>query len=183
MNTTRIFPVILTTTLLASPALAQIKVIWSCNIMAAQPAGAPIDADLHDSLAGAVRFKEGKTGNIALICPIADDLDGEQLRTLVLTYRDGDYKVSNSSVTAAIRRVRAKDGHVETLRNGNVSSNDKRATNSGPDGWATHQSSTEAGEVIGHILDLRAFYYYVQINLKRTSAGVPVAAMGVHLTN
>ena len=45
-------------------AEAQSKVVWSCDAMAAEPAGAPIAADLHDSLAGIVRFKDGKTGNI-----------------------------------------------------------------------------------------------------------------------
>ncbi len=163
-------------------ALAQSQVIWSSNAMACQPAGAPIKRDLHDSLAGRVRFKEGKAGNIALICPISDDLGNSQLRSLFLTYRDGDGKEGPSVVSAAIRRVRRSDGHVATLPNGNVSSNDLNATNSGPNGWATHQSGA-TGISLNHVLDLDNYYYYVQINLRRTDETVPLGAMGVFLVN
>ncbi len=163
-------------------SIADAKVVWSYNAMACEPAGAPIKRDLYDSLAGKVRFREGKTGNIALICPISDDLGKTQLRSLRLTYRDGDGKEGPSVVSAVIRRVRRSDGHVATLPNGKVSSNDSNAVNSGPTGWATHQSGAP-GRVLNHVLDLDSFYYYVQINLKRTDANVPLAVMGVYLIN
>lgn len=163
-----------------STVLAQSKVVWSFDAMACEPAGAPIAMDLHDSLAGAVRFKEGKTGNIALICPISDDLGNTTLRSLRLTYRDGDGKGGPSLVSAALRRVRRSDGDVATLPNSEVNSNDSNADNSGPNGWATHQSGSQ-GAVLNHVLDLSNFYYYVQINLKRTDADVPLGVMGVHL--
>lgn len=165
-----------------SAVLAQSKVVWSSNAMACEPAGAPIVRDRYDSLAGKVRFRAGKTGSIALICPISDDLGKAQLRSLRLTYRDADGKEGPSVVSAAIRRVRRSDGSVATLTNGGVSSNDPNAINSGPTGWATHQSGAP-GNVLNHVLDLEKFYYYVQINLKRTDAAVPLAAMGVHLIN
>lgn len=168
--------------IIPSAALAQSKVVWSFDAMACEPAGAPIARDLYDSLAGKVRFREGKIGTIALICPISDDLGNTQLRSLRLTYRDGDGKEGPSVVSAAIRRVRRSDGHVATLPNGDVSSNDSNAVNSGPTGWATHQSGAP-GRVLNHVLDLDKFYYYVQINLRRTDAAVPLAAMGVHLIN
>lgn len=166
--------------IVASAVQAQSEVVWSSNAMACEPAGAPIARDLYDSLAGKVRFREGKSGRIALICPISDDLGSAQLRSLRLTYRDGDGKEGPSVVSAAIRRVKRSDGHIETLRNGDVSSNDSNAVNSGPTGWATHQSGAP-GAVLGHVLDLDKFYYYVQINLRRTDAAVPLGAMGVHL--
>jgi hypothetical protein len=158
------------------------RVVWSCNAMAAQQAGAPIVAGLYDALAGAVRFRDGRTGNIALICPILGDLDGVGLRSLRLTYRDGDGKQGPSEVSAVIRRVRRSDGHVATLENGGVSSNATAAPNSGPTGFATHQSGAP-GNVLSHVVDLDNFYYFVQINLKRTDAAVPLAVMGVHLIN
>jgi hypothetical protein len=161
---------------------AQSSVVWSCNAMAAAPAGAPIPSGLYDALAGVVVFKPGQTGNIALICPILDDLDGVHLRSLRLTYRDGDGREGPSIVTAAIRRVRRTDGHVATLTNGQVSSNHSEAPNSGPSGWATHQSSSP-GQVLDHALDLQNYYYYVQINLIRSDAAVPLGVMGVHLIN
>ena len=69
------------------------KVVWTFNAMACIPAGAPIARDLYDSLAGGVRFREGKFGNIALICPISDDLGGTALLSLHLTYRDSGSQV------------------------------------------------------------------------------------------
>ena len=161
---------------------AQSKVVWSFNAMAAAPAGASISENLYDALTGKVVFREGKTGNIALICPISDDLNGTHLRSLRLTYRDGDGKVGPSVVSASLRRVRKSDGHVETLPNGEVSSNDSNAFGSGPDGWITLTSGSP-GHVLNHTLDLMNFYYYVQINLKRTDTNVPVGVMGVHLIN
>jgi hypothetical protein len=168
---------------IASSVLAQSRVVWSCDAMACQPAGAPIKADLHDALAGAVRFKDGRVGTIALICPILDSLGAPgALRSLRLTYRDGDGREGPSEVSAAVRRVRRSDGHVATLDNGDVSSNDSTAPNSGPSGWETHQSGSP-GNVLSHTVDLEDFYYYVQINLTRSDAAVPLAVMGVHLIN
>jgi hypothetical protein len=161
---------------------AQSSVVWSCDAMAAVPAGAPIPSGLYDALAGIVVFRPGQTGTMALICPILDDLDGVQLRSLRLTYRDGDGREGPSVVTAALRRVRRTDGHVATLANGGVSSNHVAAPNSGPSGWATHQSGS-SGHVLNHVLDLHNYYYYVQINLSRSDASVPLAVMGVHLIN
>lgn len=163
------------------PAAAHIGP-WSYDAMACEPAGAPVRRDLHDSLAGKVRFREGRTGNIALICPI----DGIYwfpgtghvlpLKRLQLTYRDGDGRQGSATATAAVRRVRRSDGHVASLGSSSVSSNDSNAPNSGRTGWQTHQSSD-----IGHLLDLGDYYYYVQINLQRTDADVPLAVMGVKL--
>jgi len=161
----------------------QSRVIWSFNAMAATPAGESISENLYDALAGKVIFREGKTGNIALICPISDgDLSGAHLRSLRITYRDGDGKVGLSVVSASMRRVRKSDGHVETLPNSEVSSNDSNAFSSGPDGWITHTSGSP-GHVINHTLNLTNFYYYVQINLKRTDPAVPIGVMGVDLIN
>ncbi|MCH7964584.1 MAG: hypothetical protein IH852_11680 [Bacteroidetes bacterium] len=163
-------------------ALAQSKVVWSFNAMAAQSAGIPILRDLHVSSHGTVRFKDNRTGNITLICPITDDLDGASLRSLRLTYRDGDGRQGPSLVSAVIRRVRRSDGHIATLPNGKVSSNDANAPNSGPTGWKTHQSGSPSN-VLSHVLDLTNFYYFVQINLKRTDGAAPLGVMGVHLIN
>ena len=163
-------------------SIAEAKVVWSYNAMASVPAGGQIKGDLYDSRAGKVIFKAGKTGNIALICPIPDDLGKVRLRSLRLTYRDGDGKEGPSLVSAAIRRVRRSNGSVTSLSNGTVSSNDANAVNSGPSGWATHQSGSP-GRVLNHVLDLDNFYYYVQINLKRTDSKVPLGVMGVHLIN
>ena len=167
---------------LAGTAATQSKVVWTMNAMACLPAGAPIISNRHDALAGAVRFRDGQTGNIALICPIPDDLGGTTLRSLRLTYRDADGRQGPSKVSAVIRRIRHSDGHVATLPNGDVSSNDTNATNSGPNGWATHQSGSP-GNVLSHAIDAANFYYYVQINLQRADPAVPLGAMGVHLIN
>ena len=99
---------------------AQSKVVWSFNAMAAQPAGIPILRDLHVSSHGTTRFAKGKTGIIALICPVADDLDGVRVRGIRLTYLDGDGRQGPSVVSAGLRRVRRSDGRDEAsaMRNG-----------------------------------------------------------------
>ena len=161
----------------------------------------------QDSRRRACRFADPTTGvNVtALRCtmqrnPSSSDLGGDQLGERIVGSRPSNQRHFVSTVTSwpaefpimqpalyfkgpTVVFCDEMMSHVETLPNGEVSSNDKDATNSGPHGWATHQSSTEPGEVINQTLDLTAFYYYVQINLKRTSAGVPVAATGVHLIN
>jgi hypothetical protein len=163
-----------------SVSLAQPPVAWSCNAMAAVPAGIPSPTDLYDSLAGRVVFKPDRTGTITLICPILNNLERVLLKSLGLTYLDGDGREGPSVVTAALRRIRRTDGHVATVDNGEVSSNDAAAPISGPSGWATHQSSTP-GHVLTHILDLDNYYYYVQIGLSRSDPAIPLGVMGVHL--
>lgn len=174
--------VVIISFLVLGTSIAEAKVVWSYNAMASVPAGASMNSGLYDSLAGRVIFKKGKTGTIALICPISDDLGKVSLRSLRLTYRDGDGRQGPSVVSASIRRVKKSNGSVATLRNGTVSSNDSNAVNSGPTGWVTHQSGSP-GRVLSHVLDLDNYYYYVQINLKRTDAAVPLGVLGVHLIN
>lgn len=162
------------------------SVVWAWSAMAAQSAGAPIPKDLYVSSAGSVRFAEGKTGTVALICPLTADVQGKQLRSLRLTYRDGG-STDTSRVSASLRRVRcptvggpAGAGQVETVPRSEVSSNDPGAPNSGPNSWATHQSGAP-GAVMNHTVDLENFYYYVQINLIRTNTVTKLGAIGVHL--
>ena len=157
-------------------------VIWSSNAMACEPAGAPIIRDNHESLAGKVRFKEGKRGKVALICPVnmVTAATGKSPRSLFLTYQDGDGKEGRSIVSAALRKVRKSDGHVETIVNSFVSSNATNATNSGDNGWANHQSATR-GNTIGQRFDFLRYYYYVQINMDNKT-GASLGVMGVYLT-
>ena len=159
-------------------------VIWSYNAMAAVPTPATLEKGLYDALAGRVNFREGKTGTINLICAVPATLHNQFVRSLFLTYRDGDGNTGPSVVSAALRFIRKSDGHVETVGNGNVSSNDSAAPNSGPSGWVTHQSAT-AGNTIdnAHTMDFDQNYYYVQITLERSSYEVPLGVIGVYLTD
>jgi hypothetical protein len=162
--------------------VASAEVIWSYNAMAGVPTPPTIQNDLYECRAGKVIFKEGKTGTITLICPVSQNLsEYGDLRSLIMIYRDGDGHEGPSEVTAELRRVRMSDGHVESLQNGIVSSNDPSAPNRGPTRWATHQSA-KPGKTINHVMDLVHYYYYVQITLKR-NGGAPLAIMGVYLTN
>ena len=166
------------------PSVAFSEVLWSCNAMAAQPAGIPVLIDKHESSHGNVRFKDGKSGTISLICPVTYWPGPGYIRTLVLTYRDGDGHEGPSEVSAALRRVKRSSSttDIRTLPNGRVSSNDSNAPNSGPKGWETHQSA-KVGNVISHVPDFINYYYYVQITLKRNDDNVPLGVMGVYMTN
>jgi hypothetical protein len=160
--------------------MAQSSVVWSANAMACVQAGAPIVPNLYDALSGAVRFRVNQVGNIALICSIDHSTGQSGLRSLRLTYRDGDGSLGPSEVRAVVRRIRRTTGAVTTLANSEVRSNAPNAPNSGPTGWATHTSGSP-GNVMNHLMDLVNYYYYVQINLERTDPGVPLSVMGVHL--
>lgn len=157
-------------------------IIWSHDAMAAVPTPATLRGDLYDSVAGRVKFREDETGTVNLICPVPASLHDRHVRSLFLTYQDGDGREGPSVASAALRSIRKEDGHVETVANGNVSSNDDDAENSGPDGWVTHQSAS-AGDTIEHDMDFDRHYYYVQITLERSDPSVPVGAIGVYLTN
>ena len=162
--------------------VAMAKILWSCNAMTAQPAGIPIIRNKHVSSHGSVRFRAGRTGTVSLVCPVTSWSGPGYIRSLILTYRDGDGRQGPSRVVASLRRVRLSDGHIETLRNGTTDSNQSNAINSGPRGWASHQSA-RAGNVIGHVPDFNRYYYYVQITMTRRDAAVPIGAMGVSLMN
>ncbi len=157
-------------------------IIWSMNAMSCVPTPATLEAGLIDGQAGRVIFKSNRTGIASIICPIgsvSDEMRTRGLRSLFLTYRDGDRSALNN-VVASIRRVNRASGHVETMSNGSVSSGGPGAPSSGQTGWATHQSAT-AGNTIGNHFDFSKFYYYVHISMKRDDAGVPLAVLGVFL--
>ena len=169
---------------------AHAQAVWSCNAMAAVPAIPAVRDQLYEVRAGRVIFKEGKSGTINLFCPITRDL-GPSLWDLRLTYRDGDGHEGPSVVSAALRRVNRKTGHVASFKYGTVSSNDdgnpsineNPAPNSGPQGWATHQSARPGRTLLNqnHQMDLENFYYYVQITMKRTNGVTPLGVMGAFL--
>jgi hypothetical protein len=171
-------------------ANAHDKVVWSCDAMAAVPAIPAIKNELYEVRAGRVIFKDGRSGTVNLFCPITRDL-GPSIRSLFLTYRDGDGHEGPSVVSAALRRVNRKTGHVTTFNFGNTSSNDdgkpqineNPAPNSGIKGWATHQSARPGRTLLNqnHQMDLMNFYYYVQITMKRKNGITPLAVMGVFI--
>ena len=164
----------------SGPAMA--KILWSCNAMTAQPVGIPIIRTKNDASHGAVRFRANRTGTVSLVCPVTTWPGSAGIRSLIFTYRDGDGRQGPARVVASLRRVRRSDGHIATLGNSTVDSNQSNAINSGPRGWATTQSA-RAGQTIGHLPDFNRYYYYVQITMIRRDAAVPLGAMGVSMMN
>ena len=154
--------------------------------MSCVPIPLVVQKDLIDVQSGRVIFKPGKAGIVSLICPIgtvSEKMKNASLRSLFLTYRDGDGKEGPGGVvTANLRRVRQSDGAVESLSNSLVSSNSTNAPNSGPKGWATHQSATTNSN-IAQGFEFDKFYYYVHITMKRDDSAVPLAVLGVFLIN
>lgn len=160
------------------------NIVWSVNAMSCVPMPTAVQNDLITVQSGRVIFKTGKSGIASVICPIGTVSEKmNNIRSLILTYRDGDGNTSDSAgmVTANLRRVRRSNGAVETLPNSLVSSNSTTAPNSGPTGWATHQSAT-AGNTIPGGFEFDKFYYYVHITMKQRGTG-PLAVMGVFLQN
>ena len=153
--------------------------------MAAVPTSSTIENKLYNSQAGRVLFKEGKSGTINLICPITEKIYGNEIpQKLSITYRDGDgHEGKNSSVSATLRRIRKSDGHVETIKNSAVSSNNANAPNSGPTGWRTHYSNTSGfpQNNINYSWEMSKYFYYVQITLKKLNRVTPLGVLGVAL--
>ena len=159
-----------------------VRVLWSYNAMAAVPTRSTLERKLYETWAGRALFRKGKTGILNLICPVSENLDGFRIHNLVLTYQDGDGPHGPAETRAVLRWIRRSDGHVETIENGAVSSNDTNAPDSGMKGWASNQSAS-SGETMNHVVDFENHYYYVQITMKRNNAAVPLGAIGVYLTN
>lgn len=153
---------------------------WSYSAIAAIPTDDAIQNDLFDKKIGVLLFKEGNTGNAAFFCPVTH-LHGRFIQALQLTYRDGDGKeASGGTVTATLKRARRSNGRIENILSVK-SDGPGSAGNSGPSGWSTRTTFVRGGPRFEHEIDLLNFYYYVQINLKRTSAAIPVGALGVQL--
>lgn len=174
-----------------STAWSGIRIGWSMDAMGCVPTEETARKNILIQVAGKVKFKKGKTGSITLICPIsAAPLTPETstgsastVKQLLLTYKDGDAGAPGGLVTASLRFVDRKTGHIANL--GVVSSNSPQAPNSGPKGFATYgrpnlKTNTPVPG-INHSFRFSKYFYFIQITLKRSSPNIPVSVMGVSL--
>ncbi|WP_457668881.1 hypothetical protein [Thiolapillus sp.] len=175
----------------SSIASSGIRVGWSMDAMGCVPTEETARKNILIQVAGKVKFRKGKTGSITLICPISsapltpETISGSAstIKQLLLTYKDGDAQAPGGLVSASLRFVDRKTGHIANLES--ISSNTPAAPNSGPGGFATYgkpklKTNTPVPG-INHSFRFSKYFYFIQITLKRSSPRIPVSVMGVAL--
>ncbi|NEO01350.1 MAG: hypothetical protein F6K50_39910 [Moorea sp. SIO3I7] len=160
-----------TTTFGASKALAQVP-DWVMDGAGCVPIDSAIQQDLYLITAGRIKFKPEKTGSITVICPVSVNV--KNANNISVSYRDSTGRSTNARVTAALRRIRKRDGAVNTV-SGLVFNSDTRSETA-----YTFEGSSTSSES-GHTFDHFNYYYYVQTALVRRSSSNIVEFGGVEL--
>lgn len=154
-----------------APAMAETE--WSTVGAGCVPTGQTIKDDVHFQSAGRTSFAAGKVGEIILTCPITNEFNTAS--RIYMSYRDSDGPGTGASVEAGLRRLHIASGHVESipLRPSALSSNLHDPTS-----WATISRLVSIST-----FNFSAYYYYVQINMRRTSILHTASFGGVLLTD
>jgi len=178
----------------AASTQASAVTAWSMNASSCVPGDPAIHNNRYLVTAGSVKHQAAATGLITLYCPVSLQLltaevspifcagtDGFALPCLIplaiganvlrLTYRDGDGTVGAGNITAQLLRLSTADGSFSAVSNSFVDSN----TNP-----STAQTAIESDR-FSDAFNLDSFYYYVRVDLNRTSPAVDVTFYGVSL--
>lgn len=153
--------------LLSSPPPAY---AWSSVGAGCVPTGQTSQLGVHFNTAGRTKFSAGKVGEIILTCPVTGDVMNANL--LSLSYLDADGMGTAAQIVATLRRMDRSTGSVASIRT--LDSN--------------LDSSVSFGEIsakidsagCGHYaFDHNRYYYYVQVNMLRSSLSLDVSFGGV----
>jgi hypothetical protein len=87
--------------------------LWSSAATSATPYHDAIQNDLFLNSLGRVRFKEGKTGTINLVCSVENVRDLASVRHLHVTYRDA--RQGTGQVTAVLKKVSRQSGNIDNV--------------------------------------------------------------------
>ena len=136
-------------------------------------------ADLNSGF-GTVSFKGTKTGRIKLTCPISGLLQnpdgGLGPLGMTISFYDGDGRAASCAVRASLLRSNL-DAHERGLDIVDFDSNRD-----------TVHTEPETGRSTGHVfvpedVDFRTSYYWVQLELVRSSTACNPVAVGVQLVS
>lgn len=144
--------------------------IWATIGAGCVPAGQTTQSNIHFNTAGRTVFSAGKIGEIILTCAVSAQLGTPN--GLSLSYIDPDGVNLGARVTATLRRVDRFNGAVSSVKG--IDSNLSSRTTFGSSHIKIGNSG--CGE---YTFDHNRFYYYVQINMYRTSALQGVSFGGV----
>jgi hypothetical protein len=156
---------------LPTPALA-IAPVWATVGAGCVPTGQTSQFDLHFQTAGRTNFNIARIGQIILTCPITARLAA--VNGLRLLYADPDGTGTGARVVAALRKMHRLTGAVSTVAS--VDSNTFEQTAFGTAGANLNGCNN-------YIFDQDQYHYYVQINMTRNSALLPVSFGAVELAS
>lgn len=128
--------------------------------------------------AGDVGFQAGKTGEIIVTCPVHSSI--ATATGLSVTYRDSDGRENGVRITAALRQKNLQNGSVSNVLNNSFDSN------AFPPVMTYARNAVIIGNPCNNVtfnFDHAKFTYYVQVNIRKTSASAQVLLASVDLSS
>ena len=161
----------------AAPAAAQTAGGWSMAGAACVPTGQTAAGVGTFNSAGDVGFAASRTGEVIVTCPVSSTI----ARALILgvTYRDPDGSGNDVRISAALRQKNLDTGGISTVFNANFDSNSHPPVN----GYARRSIELAHGlcQGGGFTFDHARNAYYVQVNIRRSSATAQALLASVDL--
>lgn len=157
--------------LLLLPPLLLSADISSVALIACSNSG--IDQNITAKTHGQVYFNEGKTGEIVLFCHVSEALHGKTITNMELSARSGIPFHRGSIVSAALRRVNKLNGITSSVPGAVIDSEDE--------GCRYHGNQVKFCDkpIQPNLLDFTTYYYFYQVNLKRTHPSQDVHGIGL----
>jgi hypothetical protein len=157
-------PIVVALTAVGSQAQAS---NWSMNGASCTPGDPAIEARRYTITGGSLTHQVNATGLITLYCPIAGTWGSNAPTVIWMTYMDSDPTIA--SITAQVIRLAASGGSLNmispVLTNRNTPNKD----------------GIKIGLNFNHTFDFKNSYYYVRVDLNRSSTGGYSKLFGVGL--
>lgn len=159
-------------TLSASPARADNY--WSevgaqCNVDETSELNA-----LHLRASGGIKFASGKTGTIGMFCSVSKNSGASLLpNRLIVTYQDTDYTTASTRVLARLFRMPRFSSSIGITQIGTDITSASPQIASTSDNWMYR--------AISHPFDFENYFYFVYVELARTSTAQQAILYGVAL--
>lgn len=133
-----------------------------------------IDQEITAKTHGKVYFNEGKIGEIVLFCHVSEALHGKTIINMELSARSGIPFHRGSIVSAALRRVNKLSGITTSVPGAVIDSEDEV-------GCRYHSNEVKFCDksIQPYLLDFTTYYYFYQVNLKRTHPTQDVHGIGL----
>lgn len=158
-------------TLLLSAELSSVALI-SCS-------NSGIDQGITAKTHGKVYFNDGKTGEIVLFCHVSEALHGETIVNMELSAVDSIPGHLGSVVSAVLRRVSKLHGRITNVPGAVINSEDENCRYHGDP--ATREVLFCDKPIEPQLLDFTQYFYFYQVNIKRTHPTQKVQGIGVSL--
>jgi hypothetical protein len=156
----------------ASASVNPTGTYWSTNAASCSVGDPAIQNNLYTISAGTVKFEPSHTGTITLYCNVPPNNGGVNPDHIWITYKDPDGTTSANHIAASFIKLAKSNGALTSITNASVDSNSSSST------VANHISNSTA---FSETLDYENYYYYVRVDLIRTSTSQDEILYGVSL--